>query len=318
MNFYLNTNIFNNLKEDLKKEDVISVFKELTIFINKLVDYESDVIFSQNFFNEKLFNDTLFNILSNGLETDEFSILMRRIDIQCSNSQCSDILEEYLQEDLEINYLNCKEKNSGEDIIGTYIACALYNEMPILNLDKLYQEEHYFNSEIIEIIEDGIADTHKIENLKLSDYETILTNFNNGNYEQLSTWQEYISYAEDKFKYIKFTKDCKKDFFKAPKFPDKYIRGIRKQIENLNKFVEDHSGKTMSCANLADWNIRATRESENRFRHFKDNVLKKKNCSGNNEPMDWHAKIDYLRLYFTCSENNIMCFTFFTKKIPNP
>ncbi|WP_418180468.1 hypothetical protein ACNSOL_10860 [Aliarcobacter lanthieri] len=318
MNFYLNTNIFNNLKKDLKKEDVISVFKELTIFINKLVDYESDVIFSQNFFNERLFNDTLFNILNNGLEKDEFSILMRRIDIQCSNSQCSDILEEYLQEDLEINYLNCKEKNSGEDIIGTYIACALYNEMPILNLDKLYQEEHYFNSEIIEIIEDGIADTHKIENLKLSDYEIILNNFNNGNYEQLSTWQDYIPYAEDKFKYIKFTKNCKRDFFKAPKFPDKYIKGIRKQIENLNKFVEDHSGKTMSCANLADWNIRATRESVNRFDHFKDNVLKKKNCSNNNESMDWHAKIDYLRLYFTCSENNIMCFTFFTKKIPNP
>ena len=133
MNFYLNTDIFNHLKKDLKKKDLISVFKKLTIFINKLVNYDSDVVFSQNFFNENLFDDTLFNILSNGLEVEEFSILMRRIDTQCSNSQCSDILEGYLQEDLEINYLNCKQKSSGEDIIGTYIACALYNEMPILN-----------------------------------------------------------------------------------------------------------------------------------------------------------------------------------------
>lgn len=318
MNFYLNTDIFNHLKEDLKKEDIISAFKELTSFINKLVDYDSDVVFSQNFFNKTLFDDTLFNILSNGLEADEFSILMRRIDIQCSNSQCSDILEEYLQEDLEINYLNCKEKNSGEDIIGTYIACALYNEMPILNLDKLCEENHYFNSEVIEIIEEGIDEPHQVENLKLSNYRIILDNFNNGIYEQLATWKEYIPYTEENFKYIKFTKHCKRDFFRAPKFPNKYIKGIRKQIENLNKFVEEHSGKTMSCANLADWDIRATRESVNRFDHFKDNILKKKNCSGNNESMDWHAKIDYLRLYFTCSENNIMCFTFFTKKIPNP
>ncbi len=57
MNFYLNTDIFNHLKKDLKKKDLISVFKKLTIFINKLVNYDSDVVFSQNFFNENLFDD---------------------------------------------------------------------------------------------------------------------------------------------------------------------------------------------------------------------------------------------------------------------
>lgn len=317
MNFYLNTN-FNNLKDDLKKEDIISTFKELTSFINKLSSYDSDVVFSQNFFNENLLDDTLLNILRDGLEFDEFSILMRRIDIQCANSQCSDILEDYLQEDIEINYLNCKEKNSGEDIIGTYIACALYNNMPILNLDKLYAKDHYFNSKTIEIIEDKRKEPHLIENLKLSDFETILNNFNNGNYEQLTTWNNYINYAEENFTYVKFTKNCKKDFFKAPKFPNKYIKGIRKQIENLNKFVEDHSGKTMSCANLSKWDINATRESTSRFDRLKDSTLKKKNCLDQKESMDWHAKIDYLRLYFTCNQNNTICFTFFTKKIPDP
>ncbi len=59
-------------------------------------------------------------------------------------------------------------------------------------------------------------------------------------------------------------------------------------------------------------------KSVKRFDHFKNNILKKSNCLGEKESMDWHAKIDYLRLYFTCNQNNTMCFTYFTKKIPDP
>ncbi len=318
MNFYLNTEVFHNLKDNVTSDDIKSIFEDLLSLINILNENDSDLIFNVNFLNEEINGKPLYTYLVENFDDDEKKIILRRIDIQCANNSCSDILEDYLNEDIEIDYDNSIDKGSGNSILGTYLACALYNESPIIIIDKLCQEEHYFTNDEMEILDNTNAVTYKIENLKLSEYPKIIKKFKDGTYVQLLPWDEYITYSEVNFDHLKFTKNCKKDFKKNQNLSVKHTRLIREQIEKLNKFVTDNNKETKKCAKVDQWGINATPESPSRFQHFKDSLLKKKNCQDKKESMDWHTKIEYYRLYFTCNHDNKMCFTFFTKKIPNP
>jgi len=309
MLFYLNMNVFNNPKDNVTNQDVIDTLNDLVKLIKLLSKYQSDIIFSSDFLTTSICGKAILEYI-NTLEEDSKKILFRRVDIS-SNIHCSDLYEEYLQDDLEIDFSSCIEKISSKDIFGTFLACALFNDVPIITSDKLTND----TVDNIEILNDGT--TYEIVNYSLSDSSRIIDKFKENDYEIINSWEEYISYSKQEFIYIDFTKNCIKDLKKlATTLSDKYIRLIREQIEGLNQFVLNNGGDPKSCDNLEVSGVNATPETSSRLGYLSDK-LTKKNCNNNKEVMNWHAKIDFYRLYFTCNLDNKMCFTFFTKKIPN-
>ena len=310
MLFYLNIEVFKNPKDTVVEEDVLDTLNDLVVLITKLNDYDSDIIFSSDFLTISICNKLISEYIYR-LDEDKQKILFRRVDIS-SDIHCSDLYEDYVEEDLEIDFTLCKEQITNQDIFGTFLACSLFEEAPIITADKLSSE---MNSNIVIVDREN---DHEIKNYMLSDYSELIEKFEAEEYEVLKSWNDYIQYAKREFVYIDFTKNCIKDFRKlATRTSDKYIKKIRLQIESINKFVENNDGDPKSCDNLEEaQEVNASPETPSRLGSL-SNKLMKKNCNNIKEVMDWHAKIDYYRLYFTCNIENKMCFTFFTKKIPN-
>jgi len=319
MYFYLNTEVFTDPKDNLVSDDIIETFKNIIDLIKKLDDYDSDLIFNKDFLYFEIDGENIYTFLERNFDEDEVRLITNRLDMQCANSQCADLLEDYLDEDLEIKYNNCKDLITGEDIFGTALACSLFNEIPIITPDKLCKEDHHFLTDEINIIEkkeDSDNLNHVVKNIKLSNYMTIISDFKDDKYKIPPSWNEYIDNTKNQLKHVLFTKSCIKDFNKNSNINSKYITLIREHIEKLNKFVIDNGDDPKKCANITSSGVKAREESSSRLTDLADK-LKKKNCCGDKYVMTWHSRIDYYRLYFTCNYDNKMCFTFFTKKIPN-
>lgn len=315
MKFFLNTLSLENPKSDITDEDIQNTIQNLISLIKQLSQYDSDIIFPSSFISYSLNNKTIYNHLIDNFDEDDVKLILVKVGNQCDDNVCSDINEDYLNDDIEIDFMNCKEKVTNMDIFGTFLACSLFSDSPIITPDKLNQLNHFDFDEIH--IEENM-NTHKIVNYKLSDYMNIINNFQTNIYERLDTWEEYLENTKESLEYIDFTKSCIKDFKKNANINDKYIQLTRTQIERLNTIVKNNGGNHNKCENITNSGVNARPESSSRFNHFKNNILYKKNCNNIKESMTWHSRIDYYRLYFTCGLSENICFTFFTKKIPNP
>jgi len=314
MFFYLDTFAFENPKSTVTEQDVVDTLKDLLEFIKKLTDYDSDVILTSNFLYFEICNKDIYTYLHEYFDEDEQKLIYRRVDISSSNVHCSDLYEDYLIEDMEIDYLLCKEKTSEKEIFGTFLACSLFTDSPIVTPNKLC-DDTYFLKDNIEIV--SSIDTHKLLNYQLSHYTTILDKFDTQEYITLDTWEDYIAQIKNEFLHVEFTKSCIKDLKRTTtSISNKYITLIRKQVELLNNFVVSNGGTPKSCDNISTSGVNARQESSSRLDSLKE-TLEKKDCNNTKRVMSWHTRIDFYRLYFTCDFNNKICFTFFTKKIPN-
>lgn len=308
---FLNQFSFEYHRTGILEEEIKSTLEDLVNFLNKLSSHNINLIFNSSFSNVKVNGVELKHHILKKLQQKEKIYLLKKID--SGKPFCSNTYDKY-ENDQKI-VLECKEKKEKIDIVETFLACALHIKAPIITADKFCSKAHYFIPEIeIDCNEEGI--TRKLNNYKLSEYEQYLDELNKEKYKNIDDWDKYIKCVNETFKKIKITKECKANF-EVYSFDSPDAKQIRNEIERFEKFLFERKERKIPSLNFKELDKNINEESETK-QSKKKSQLTSKDINGNSIIMSWHSRVnDDFRQYFYF-DDDLVYFTMYCKKIPDP
>ncbi|QNM89762.1 hypothetical protein HOO34_09045 [Aliarcobacter cryaerophilus] len=308
---FLNQFSFEYHRTGISEEEIKSTLEDLVNLLNKLSSYDINLIFNSSFSNVKINGQELKYHITKKLEQKAKIFLLKKID--SGRPFCSDSYDEYSNDEKIV--LECKEKNENIDIVETFLACALHIKAPIITADKFCSKAHYFTSKIkIDCKEEGII--RELDNYKLSEYEQYLDKLKLEKYKNTNDWNDYINLINDTFKKVRITKECKVNF-EIYSFDSPDAKQIRNEIERFEFFLLERQDKVIANLNFKELDRHISEESYTK-QSKKKAQLTSKDINGNSMVMSWHSRVNGdFRQYFYF-DDNLVYFTMYCKKIPDP
>lgn len=306
MNYlFLNQFSFENPKNGLNEDDILSVFTNLGNLIKKLNVIDGNLIFPRLLASFKYQEKSIHDYFKQ-LEKDLMILLL--VKIQKPTPFCSNSYLEYESEE-NIVLGDCKTKESGIEILENFLACAMYLKSPIIT-PKILCDNLEFQKDTIEI--KCKKRTETIKNYFLEDIDNVINNCKIDIKNSVDNWENWRQNSLPLFENISITED----FFRevsSYSFSSVYARSIIDFAEKINHYID---GKKVNNINYDECCSYTTQESDTRLKKFKVQ-LSVENCQGQDEIANWHTRITQdFRLYFTLdTKNNKICFVKFTKKI---
>ncbi|WP_067177841.1 hypothetical protein [Sulfurospirillum sp. UCH001] len=308
---FLNYFAFEKAKEGINDSHILQTLRDIFSFSSLLHKHSISLIINQNLLNTYVKGDLLKNYLLKIEEADIRRALLSKFTNY--HPFCSDTYDAY--GDNEVIMLgNCHELSTKIDIIGNFLACAMYNNSSIVTPDKLCSREAFFGDKINISCEHS---QYELYNFCLSKHETMLLEYlenkHKAEYANISTWQEYQNYVNSNFKYVEILNDCISTLLPYA-WGSIQQRNVLEDISNINTFIEANGGNPLHV-NFSKLGKHINEETSNKQSKRKHR-LTKKDKDNNSIILSWHTRIGDYRLYFYLTDSKVY-FVFFTPKIPD-
>lgn len=307
---FLNQFSFEYHKSGITDEIIKYTLEDLASLLHALAEKDINLIFNLNFSNVKINGIELkFHILKK-LEQKSRIYLLKKID--SGKPFCSNTYDEYDTDEKIV--LECKEINENINILETFLACALYLKAPVITADNFCSKGHYFNPEIE--INCNEKEKRKLDNYKLSEYSLYIEKLNAERCQNINTWEEYFTSINEIYEKVKITDECKKNF-EVYAFDSIQGNCIRNEVLRFETFLKDNKTQTIPNLNFKDLAKNINEESDTKKRKKKAQ-LTSKDINNNSMVMSWHTRVNGdFRLYFYF-DDDLVYFTMYCKKIPDP
>lgn len=308
MYVFLNSFSFEDPSPNCQATEIQDSLSSLATTIKRVQDLDSDVIVAKDL-SSKVINGAQLRVYINSMhDKEQKSILFRKFDnvLPFCSTEYSDYYDDKFVDE------NCYAGGK-DDILDTFLACALHLEAYVLTVDKICNRAHFKTTPILIKCDDD--QEYCLNNILLSSIDVLIDDLMAKKSEDIANWDEYSTSLIDNFNHVCMTKDCLDNIKKHASFNSQSGRGIRERIDKLNTFIKE-SGGNPSSVNYKDIGEHYNEESDTKLRK-KKKYLKFRNIDGEKQLMSWHARVGSFRMYFYFDDEQIYI-TSFVPKIPDP
>lgn len=310
MYYFLNSFSFEKHKNNLTYDEIIDTLEKLALLIYEFDLNGLELIIHSTLSNEKLNDQELKSYIP---KLDKNSRILLFTKLMKSKPFCSNTYENY-QEDETILLGNCKEKETQKEVICTFLACAMFLRAPIITPETLCCNSSFLSDNIKIVCENG--HTENLKNYLLSNYKQIFSDYVQNQKENVNNWNTYFEYTDKVFKKVKITNECKENF-KVYSFDSQQGKCIQNEIKRFEIFLLERKDKVIPSLNFKELDQNINEESGTK-QIKKKSQLTSKDIKGNSMVMSWHSRVNGdFRQYFYF-DDNLVYFTMYCKKIPDP
>jgi len=310
MYYFLNSFSFENHKDNLTYDEIITTLSNLSLLINEFNLNKLELIIHSTLSIEKLNGQELKSYIPK-LDKDLRVTLLAKLTK--SKPFCSNTYEDYHEDEI-IVLANCKEELSQKDVICNFLGCAMFLKAPIITPELFCCNSGFSNDQIKIICDNGHSEN--LKNYLLSNYKEIFDDYIKNQKENLISWDTYFEYTDRVLKKVKITNECKENF-KIYSYDSQQGKCIQNEIERFETFLLERKDKVIPSLNFKELDKNINDESGKKQR-IRKSKLTSKDINGNSMVMSWHSRVnDDFRQYFYF-DDDLVYFTMYCKKIPDP